>query len=82
MKFNEILKKVKKLGNLYDLKLKKLFNNVSMKRLFIILGIFMFISIGKASATTSVGIISDTLMTQTTPYNYYYKTPDFIIQDL
>ncbi len=42
----------------------------------------MFISIGKANAITSVGIISDTLLTQTTPYNYYYKTPDFIIQDL
>ena len=53
-----------------------------MKRLFIILGIFVLISIGKASALTSVGLISDTILTQTNPYNYYYKTPDFIIQDI
>ena len=53
-----------------------------MKRFFIILGIFVLISIGKASALTSVGLISDTILTQTNPYNYYYKTPDFIIQDI
>ncbi len=40
MKFNEILKKVKKLGNLYDLKEQKLTDNMMYEKIIFYLGVF------------------------------------------
>lgn len=39
MKFNEILKKVKKLGNLYDLKEGKLADNMMYEKVIFYLGV-------------------------------------------
>lgn len=36
----------------------------------------------KASAQETLGIISDAILTKITPYNAYFKTPEFFLQDV
>ena len=54
-----------------------------MKRLFFILGfLFLFSVPNQSLGATSVAILSDAVYTKENPYNWYFKTPDFLMQDV
>ena len=54
-----------------------------MKKLFFILGfLFLFALPNKSFGAIDIAILSDTVYTKENPYNWYFKTPDFLMQDI
>ena len=54
-----------------------------MKRLFFILGfLFIFAFPNVSLGAVNIAVISDSIYTKENPYNWYFKTPDFLIQDI
>ena len=54
-----------------------------MRKIFFVLGLFLLIFRADfVCAIEHVGVISDSLMSEQTPYNAYYRTPDFLVQDI
>lgn len=56
-------------------------DNVSMKKFLLLLG-FMFFVCAPACHAERIGVLSDNILTESTPYNSYFKTPDFLVQDI
>lgn len=44
--------------------------------------VFMFIFLPASFAYERIGIVSDAILTQINPYNAYFKTPEFFLQDV
>ncbi len=55
-------------------------DNSSMKKLLLVLLILLMTN--TAHATERIGIISDALIVRTTAYSAYFRTPDFLLQDV
>lgn len=54
-----------------------------MKRLFFILGFLLIFAMpNKSLGAINIAILSDTVYTQENPYNWYFKTPDVLLQDI
>lgn len=55
-----------------------------MRKILLILGMFFIFAPASAPtfAAERIGVISDALLMKTTPYNAYFKTPDFLVQDV
>ncbi len=54
-----------------------------MKRLFFILGfLFLFALPNKSLGAINIAVISDSIYIKENPYNWYFKTPDFLLQDI
>ena len=51
-------------------------------RRFLLCLIFMFIFLPASFAYERIGIVSDAILTQINPYNAYFKTPEFFLQDV
>ncbi len=54
-----------------------------MKRLFFILGFLVLFALpNKSLGAINIAILSDIVYTKENPYNWYFKTPDFLLQDI
>ena len=54
-----------------------------MKKLLFILGfLFLFALPNKSLGAINIAVISDSIYTKENPYNWYFKTPDFLVQDI
>ncbi len=54
-----------------------------MRKLFFVLGLFLiFFKADFAFAIELVGVVSDSITSEQTPYNAYFRTPDFLTQDI
>ena len=70
---------------MYDFHFFKMNDNfITMTRGIIrfLLCLFLCVFIMPSHAYERVGIISDAILTKITPYNAYFKTPEFFLQDV